>query len=278
MLYNILKQLQETPSTNDKLSILKANKDNETLKEYMRLVCCPSVSFYITAKTFPVVSKIGTHTFQSLMNAGYSLGTKELSQRHVTGQAAKNFIVATMEDLDEEHQQLYKMLLLKDIRAKVGATLVNKVWPNLCVSVPYQRCSLPDEKTLEKFKNGEQFFVQLKYDSSFAYAFKSPREFALITRAGSRYPKEIASIITEDIPENYVLMGELEVVYKGEVLSRKDGCGVLNSLLNGGPLPSGCGLQLTAWDVVSVEEFSKSKSDKPYWERLNLLRGMFTNE
>lgn len=33
MLYNIIKQLQETPSTNDKLSILKANKDNELLKD-----------------------------------------------------------------------------------------------------------------------------------------------------------------------------------------------------------------------------------------------------
>lgn len=275
MLYNIIKQLQETPSTNDKLSILKANKDNELLREYMRLVCCPSVSFYITAKTFPAVEHFGSEVISL-----HWLRTvpPTLYKREVTGNNAKTYVRDYMHVLKQEQQELFKMLLLKDIRAKVGATLVNKVWPNLCVSVPYMRCSLPDEKTLEKFKNGEQFFVQLKYDSSFAYAFKSPREFALITRAGSRYPKEIASIITEDIPENYVLMGELEVVYKGEVLSRKDGCGVLNSLLNGGPLPSGCGLQLTAWDVVSVEEFSKSKSDKPYWERLNLLRGMFTNE
>lgn len=34
MLYNIIKQLQETTSTNDKLEIMKANKDNELFKEY----------------------------------------------------------------------------------------------------------------------------------------------------------------------------------------------------------------------------------------------------
>lgn len=43
MLYNIIKQLQETSSTNDKLEIMKANKDNELFKEYMRLCTCPSI-------------------------------------------------------------------------------------------------------------------------------------------------------------------------------------------------------------------------------------------
>lgn len=43
MLYNIIKKLQETSSTNDKLEIMKANKDNELFKEFMRLVTCPSI-------------------------------------------------------------------------------------------------------------------------------------------------------------------------------------------------------------------------------------------
>lgn len=43
MLYNIIRQLQETPSTNDKLEIMKTNKGNELFKEYMRLSTCPSI-------------------------------------------------------------------------------------------------------------------------------------------------------------------------------------------------------------------------------------------
>ncbi len=278
MLYNIIKQLQETSSTNDKLAIMEQHKDNLLFKEYMRLVSCPSINFYITAKTFPTMPMPMAHQASFDMK-DLEHAERTFAKRMLTGDAAKLGIRHWLADqATEQDQELCRMLLLKDIRAKIGVTLVNKVWPNLCVSVPYMRCSLPDEKTLEKFKNEEQFFVQLKYDSSFAYAFKSSQEFALITRAGSRYPKEIASIITEGIPENYVLMGELEVIYKGEVLPRKDGCGVLNSLLKGESLPLGFGLQLTTWDVVSVEEFSKGKSDKPYWERFNLLKGMFTNE
>lgn len=269
MLYNIIKQLQETPSTNDKLAILKANKDNELLKEYVRLVCCPSVSFYITAKTFPVVSKVGTHTFQSLMNAGYSLGTKELSQRHVTGQAAKNFIVATMEDLDEEHQQLYKMLLLKDIRAKVGATLVNKVWPNLCVSVPYMRCSLPDEKTLEKFKKAEKFIVQTKGDGMFASLVLDGTDWKedvqLFTRNGNKFPQQFAEYIVQHLNDsNSVYEGELICFRGNEMLSRKEGNGILNSVMQGGEIPDGIRVHYYVWNRLPLADWKAGKTDLPY--------------
>lgn len=268
MLYNIIKQLQDTPSTNDKLSILKANKDNELLKEYLRLVCCPSVSFYITAKTFPVVSKIGTHTFQSLMNAGYSLGTKELSQRHVTGQAAKNFIVATMEDLDEEHQQLYKMLLLKDIRAKVGATLVNKVWPNLCVSVPYMRCSLPDEKTLEKFKKAEKFIVQTKGDGMFASLVldsKSSEKTKLFTRNGSKFPAWFAEYLATGLDDDkHVYEGELICFKDGVMLSRQQGNGILNSIMQGEDMPANVCVCYYVWNRVDTFSWKNGKESNVY--------------
>lgn len=276
MLYNIIKQLQDTPSTNDKLSILKANKDNELLKEYLRLVCCPSVSFYITAKTFPKVDKVGVHTFQSLSAAGYSLGTKELSQRHVTGQAAKNFIVATMEDLDEEHQQLYKMLLLKDIRAKVGATLVNKVWPNLCVSVPYMRCSLPDEKTLEKFKKAEKFIVQTKGDGMFASLVLDGADWKedaqLFTRNGNKFPQQFAEYIATNLNDsNSVYEGEL-ICFRGNgMLSRKEGNGILNSVMQGGELPSNVFVEYHVWNRLPLKDWKDGKTDKTYnecWDAL----------
>ncbi len=268
MLYNIIKQLQDTPSTNDKLSILKANKDNELLKEYLRLVCCPSISFYITAKTFPVVSKIGTHTFQSLMSAGYSLGTKELSQRHVTGQAAKNFIVATMEDLDEEHQQLYKMLLLKDIRAKVGATLVNKVWPDLCVSVPYQRCSLPDEKTLEKFKKAEKFIVQTKGDGMFASLVldnNSSEKTKLFTRNGSKFPTWFAEYLATGLDDDkHVYEGELICFKGGVMLSRQQGNGILNSIMQGEDMPANVCVCYYVWNRVDTFSWKSGKESNVY--------------
>ena len=48
----------------------------------------------------------------------------------------------TLRDLDKNGQELLKMMLLKDLRAgvSVSSATVNKVWPGLCLQVPYQRC------------------------------------------------------------------------------------------------------------------------------------------
>jgi len=270
MLYNIIKQLQETPSTNEKIAIMEANKDNELFEEYMRLVTCPSVSFYITEKTFPVVTKTGTHTFQSLRAAGYSLGTRELSKRHVTGQAAKNFIIATMEDLDEEHQELYKMLLLKDIRAKIGVTLVNKVWPSLCVDIPYMCCSLPNEKNLKKFKEAETFIVQTKGDGMFASLVVDTNNWyedaSLFTRNGNKFPQWMAEYISEGLNDNQaVYEGELLCFRNDKMLSRKEGNGILNSVMQGsGEIPDGVSVQYHVWNRLPLEDWKAGVASYEY--------------
>lgn len=282
-LYGIIKALQNTTSTNNKLCILEANKDNMLLKEYLRLTVSPDISFSITEKTFPVVTKTGTHTFQSLSAAGYSLGTKELSQRHVTGQAAKNFIIATMEDLDEEHQELFKMLLLKDIRAKVGVTLVNKVWPNLCVDVPYMRCSLPDEKTLKKFNNGDTFIVQTKCDGSFATLVMENEacNVSLYTRNGNSYPKHVVEHLLQGSYNwegarkgaNHALEGELLCFRNGEMLSRKEGNGLLNSLMQGAEIPEDITLKHILWNYLPIKDWKSGKTDREYGNCFTALYG-----
>lgn len=269
MIYHIIKQLQQTSSTNEKLAIMEANKDNELLKEYMRLVTCPSVSFYITEKAFPVVTKTGAHTFQSLSAAGYTIGVEGLSQRHVTGQAAKNFIIATMEDLDEEHQELYKMLLLKDIRAKIGVTLVNKVWPSLCVDIPYMRCSLPNEKNLNKFKEAETFIVQTKGDGMFASLVLDNNNWnedvSLYTRNGNKFPQWMAEYISEGLNDTQaVYEGELLCFRKDKMLSRKEGNGILNSIMQGGELPEDVSVQYHVWNRLPLEDWKGGVASHNY--------------
>lgn len=267
MLYNIIKQLQETSSTNDKLAILKANKDNELLKEYMRLVSCPSVSFYITAKTFPTIDQIGAIGEEGL----YTLITvaRNIRDRRVTGHAALDLIKGHLEILTKECQELFKMLLLKDIRAKVGATLVNKVWHKLCVDLPYSRCSLPDEKNLKAFSKGETFIVQTKSDGQFAALVLETAEWfadvQLYTRNGSCYPQWFADYIAEGLNDNNaVYEGEL-LCYRGnQMLSRKEGNGILNSILQGGELPEGVSVLYTVWNRLPLSDWKEGKTARAY--------------
>lgn len=273
MLYNIIKQLQDTPSTNDKLAILKANKDNELLKEYMRLVCCPSVNFYITAKTLPKVEKVGECVVETTF--WFDEVVMKIANRVVTGNEAKAFIKKNMEMLCAEWQELFKMLLLKDIRAKVGATLVNKVWPNLCISVPYQRCSLPDEKNLKKFKEAETFIVQTKGDGMFASLVidsLSNEKVKLFTRNGNKFPAWFAEYLAIGLDDDkHVYEGELICFRNGEMLSRKEGNGILNSVMQEGELPVDVSVRYYVWNRVDTFSWKNGKESNVYIDLFNSL-------
>jgi DNA ligase-1 len=264
MLYSIIKQLQETSSTNDKLAIMEQHKDNMLLKEYMRLVSCPSVNFYITAKTFPTMPMPMAHQVSFDMK-DLEHAERTFAKRMLTGDAAKLGIRHWLADqATEQDQELCRMLLLKDIRAKVGVTLVNKVWDKLCVDVSYQRCSLPDEKNLKAFSKGETFIVQTKSDGQFA-ALVLDADVQLYTRNGSTYPQWMAEYIAEGLNDtNAVYEGELLCYRNGQMLSRKEGNGILNSILQGGELPEGVDVLYTVWNRLQLNEWKEGKTDTKY--------------
>lgn len=262
MLYNIIKQLQQTTGTNDKLEIMQANKDNELFKEYMRLVTCPSISFYITAKTYPQsVECIGDDELdERTLNATVHY----LAKRNITGNNAKEWVKCGIQLFSKESGELYKMLLLKDIRAKIGVTLVNKVWPNLCVDVPYQRCSLPDEKNLQKFKESSSFIVQTKGDGMFA-SLMLETESSLFTRNGNKFPQWFSEYISDSLNDNQaVYEGELLCFRNSEMLSRKEGNGILNSIMQGGEKPADVEVEYHVWNRLPLDDWKLGKTNSTY--------------
>lgn len=178
-LYEIIKKLQETPRSNDKINVLKANTENGVLKWYLRQALCPSISYYFTSKTFPESGVVGDEEFTY---STVCLLAQSLSGRKITGNEAKRRVADLLGYLNEEGQELLRMMLLKDIRAGIGVSTVNKVWENLCISIPYSRCSLPTEQALKHFPDGKLSIVQLKGDGMFAAFNRSNGE--VITRKG----------------------------------------------------------------------------------------------
>ena len=128
-IYEVIKQLQETSGSNDKINVLKANAENDVLKWYLRQALCPSLSYYFTSKTFPKSNMVGAEEFTY---SAICLLANSLSNREITGNEAKLRVVSLLDSLDEEGQELLRMMLLKDIRAGIGVSTVNKVWPD-CV-------------------------------------------------------------------------------------------------------------------------------------------------
>jgi DNA ligase-1 len=277
-LYTIIKELQNASGSNAKTAILKANKDNELLKAYLKAVYDPAISYYQTK----VSKKLGWNLDWSdyyeengeyYPNYYHILSQMEvLSTRELTGDKAKNYLNGFYASVSPESQELIELLIKRSIGAGVGDTMILKVFPDLWFSVGYQRCSLMDEKAKKKFSQLPEFYVELKCDGSFAYLVKNAAEPPqAVTRAGSCYPIDFSKEVATGLPDGFVAVGEMLVYEEGVLLDRKTGNGILNSVLKGGELSQNQTVKMTAWDCLTVEDFKAGVSARKYYHRIDLL-------
>ena len=274
-LYTIIKELQNASGSNAKTAILEVNKDNELLKAYLRATYDPAINYYQSK----VSKKLGWNLDYSdyyeengnyYPNYYHILSEMErLSNRELTGDKAKNYLNDFYASVSPESKELIELMLKRSIGASVGDTLILKVFPDLYFIPPYQRCSLMDAKVKDRFSKLDSFLVQEKLDGSFCYLVKEAGKAPeAITRAGSRYPAEFAEKLSTPQCEGFVVIGELVVLdytdnEDGELLDRKTGNGILNSILKGGELNDNLEFVLVAWDCINTVEFKNGTVKTP---------------
>jgi len=270
-LYEIITSLQQEPSSNAKLDILQANKENTLLKEYMRVTHSPQINFYVSEKTFPKVVFENFHTGADLNLTMIEDAVNLLAGRVVTGNAAINAIRGMCFCLSIESWQLYAMMLLKDIKAGIGAKQINKIWPNLIPVQPYMRCSLPSDVDTSKWDWEAGVYSQVKADGMYCAISNNKA----VTRNGNcfdikSFPDGLQYNISE-IPDGIELNGEL-LVYDGwEPLDRKTGNGMLNSLLKScEKLPGNYSIGYLVWDYQATGD--KAIHNGAYKYRLAYLK------
>lgn len=273
---SIVHALQKVTGINEKKEILQSNKSNEALKEYMKWTLCPSITTGVGKKTLDSVNVDSKalnsciskeEEFESMIGLAITL-----SERGYTGQSAVDKICWWMSEVGEESRELFKYLVLKDIRAKVNVSIVNSVWPDLLVDIPYQRCSLLSDKIISKSFEGKQFYSQLKLDGMFAVLVNNGGSLSMYSRNGSKFPDWVSKhLICGSKEKDYAIEGELVVKQYGRVLGRKESNGILNSVLSGGELPDGARLQMIAWNMLPYNDWKAGKTNKEYVECFNDL-------
>jgi hypothetical protein len=273
-LYTIVKSLQAAKGSIEKQAILDANKDNALFKAYMKATYDVGLSYYM--KKLPVVSgspgNVATMDQESI-----DWFVEKIAGRFYTGKAAEQTVKMMLAAFDAEGQELTKYIFDRSIGASVGDTMVLKTWPDLYFIPPYMRCASMSEKAREAFAEEESFYVQTKRDGSFAYGQRSFEGCRLVTRQGGTYPIWFADRMTSGLPYGMVLIGEMEVYVTDaatnagipKLMSRKDGNGVLNSVLKGADESEfdGYEFKYVAWDTLTAIEFADGKSDRPLIDR-----------
>jgi DNA ligase-1 len=254
--YNIIQALESDNSTLAKQQILKDNIDNAEFIKGSTMCLDPLVTFgvkQVPEKKDPTGEGLSSEDFYKLANG--------LVSRELTGHAARDAILVAMaKATQEEWNDWYRRILIKDLRCGTGAKLFNKVQKD---TIPLFGCMLAHDGAKHPKKIAGECFIEYKYDGVRVIAIVQNGDATLYSRNGK---------LLENFPHiNEALsMPEFEgLVFDGEVMSedfqtlmkqvhRKEGAQTEDSYL-------------AVFDMLTLDEFNAGYTPMTAFERRERL-------
>ena len=272
-LHKFFESLAANSSRNFKIEQLTKHRDNETLREVVRLALDPFTQFY--QRKIPSYKRGADENTIKLEEGVDALF--DLSNRHVTGNAAIEHLTNILTNLTPEDAKVIERIIQKDLKCGVQVSTANAVWTGLVHEYPVMLCSQFEQKLVDKVQYPA--LVQTKMDGM---------RFNAIVRGGkveyrSRNGKEIQLLgnLDEDFltlagDVDCVFDGELLVNDKGVVLDRQTGNGILNKA-NKGTISDleARKVHATVWDVIPYLYFVDGECPTPYGTRMESLNVLF---
>lgn len=263
-----LDAIAATKAKGEKLDIVRTFTGPERL--IIQRALDPTVTYFI-AKLAPLDTAHGTSGWGPEED---ELLTK-LATRQLTGDAALETVRFHMMELNPKDAELLRRVIIKDLRAGIGANTVNTAFPGLIPEFAYMRCSLPKDSNMKKWDWTQGMCSQLKANGMFARIAVEAGRVLITTRQGNTFPVNASALaaLRADaewaLGDNTETHGELTVWRSGECLPRSQGNGMLNSVMEGGEMDEGCEVRFDAWDQIPlIAAVPNGKFEKPYAQRL----------
>ena len=261
----IINDLRGTTKSTEKTAILKENKDNELLQKVLFYTLDSFKKYKISEKTFETYGCL-----QSNYNDIFTL-LDVLSANNINDNL-KNEAVGFVNSADEELQDLFKCMLIKDLRIGIAEKGINKVFKDL---IPTFSCMLSESI----FKNnnmqrvqGKEFIITQKLDGNRILAIKQNDKVEFYTRQGK--PLEGLVELEEDFksfPNNMVLDGEILLENKNNLNSDELFRETMKECRKKGIKH---GLYFNAFDLVTLEGFGKGIDTTPCATRKERLHNL----
>lgn len=276
-LHEIIKELELTSKSTEKMEILQRHKGNNELSFFFSLCLSPSFISYIKKYT---VNGIGTEDLD--ISWFYHSFYKDICQRKITGHAAIQKLEEFYRTLNNDGQDLVRRIIARKPDCGVSASTVNKVWDQLIPKQPCLLASAYSDKLLSKFNWEEGVYVQDKMDgmrSTFnVYSASTSNSLAVgKTRNGKTlFLHYCFDELCKDF-DGWAIDGELVALDKqGNPLDRKTSNGICNKAINGTISPEEAdSLRLFVWDMVPLLDFNpKGSYEVSYDERWKKLLEM----
>ena len=240
--------LAANPSRNYKIACLEANREDNLLREIVRLALDPFTQFYIRKiPKYTPAKPEQADTLPSVIDSLYNLHS-----RYVTGNAAIAFLTKLLSSLVESDAKVIERIIQKDLKCGVAVSTANAVWSGLLKEYPVMLCSGFDQKLVNKIKFPAA--VQLKMDGMRFNAIVQDGKVEFRSRNG----KEIQ--LLGNLEQEFIRLadgvdcvfdGELLVKEDGKILDRQTGNGILNKA-NKGTISAAeaAKVHATVWDYI----------------------------
>lgn len=262
---SILAELSATRSLKEKEAILRANADNDGLKQAFQIAYSKELNFFVRGLRVPFFTNGLTPLTESV-----DLLVKNIAGRVYTGDDAKSYMTQLVQTCEEPGTLL--KIINRDLECGIQTTLTNKVWKDLITEPPYQSYTLFKEDLLRKF-NYKGAFSDEKMDGLYADIMVWPEQVIYRSRSGKelnfRAPEEVEQRLMQAAENRgaFVAHGEGLVIdddgHHG-VMERAEG----NGYLNQDPEDIDRNLvRLVIWDIVTMDEYIARKSKTDYADR-----------
>lgn len=259
MILQIINEIANESSTNQKMVILGKYSTNETLKKVIYLAESRRVKFWI--KQIPTInSNSGVSTLETALES-----ILKLSDRTYTGHSAQNYLKSILESLNEDDTIVLSKIIQKDLKIGMGSKNINKVWgANFIEETSYMGAQPYSDKNVTAILSSGKAFSQHKMDGRYCNAVIKNNHAYLESRGGEPSYLAEASFVKElsTINSNVVLNGEL--VISG--ISRYESNGIIASLVTMSKKLDD-GLDITK----EIQKFNKSNTIK-YEEALKSIQ------
>jgi len=194
----------------------------------------------------------------------------QLEYRVLTGHDARDAIIQDMEmATNEQWNDWYRRILIKDLRCGTGAKLINKVVKD---TVPLFGCMLAHDGAKHPKKITGECYIEYKYDGVRVIAIVQNGDATLYSRSGK---------LLENFPHINEALSKPEfngLVLDGEVMSED-----FQALMRQVHRKSGAKTEdsyLAVFDMLTLEEFNAGGTDMTGYqrrERLIAFEGLFNS-
>jgi len=289
----IFDEIANESGTNEKMNILSKYKDNDVLVNVLYMANSKRVKFFI--KQIPEYQPSIEELPWSLVVALNML--ESLTKREVTGNAAIEHLRNILSHLNADDAYIIERIIEKDCKIGMGTRNINKVIPDLIEKTGYMGCKPYSKKLIEKLLEDATAYSQEKMDGRFVNIVVQGDEVMMESRQGEPTLLEDPAFMAEltRLNKDCVLNGELTMdgieryQSNGIVASlisiatkRADGKDVTKELkkFEAKHMPYREALdavRVTAWDILTIDEYFTRTCTRPYYARLDDLKSTFAS-